>query len=137
MPKPAPTSPPPNYGQQPKPFSTPSGYAQQAKPAPLSTPSSYAQQPRPAPFVPTSPSPMQPKPSGNYTLLSAIMSSSNDVFSSPVLAAGKPSSNFNAQPTSRSGNRVLMRGAKGSAALNSNENINQSAICYACGITIR
>ncbi len=53
------------------------------------------------------------------------------------LAAGKPSFNANTQGTTRSGNRVFMKGNKGSASLNRNENANQTAKCYACGITIR
>ncbi len=53
------------------------------------------------------------------------------------VAAGKPSANANMQGTPRSGNRQFMKGTKGSASLNRNENANQSAICYACGTTIR
>lgn len=73
----------------------------------------------------------------NQNHLVTILSFQSTYHPRIILAAGKPSSNFNAQPTPRSGNRVSMRGAKGSAALNPNENINQNAICYACGVTIR
>jgi hypothetical protein len=89
------------------------------KPASPSVPQGYShQQPRPAPYVaspppPPQPPPVQPKPSA------------------------KPSFNVNIQGTPRSGNRVFMKGSKGSASLNRNENANQTATCYACGITIR
>ncbi|CAF4558687.1 unnamed protein product [Rotaria sp. Silwood1] len=87
-------------------------------PAPASAPYDYSQhQPRPAPYItsPPPPPPAQPKPN----------------------AAAKPSFNVNVQGTPRSGNRVFMKGSKGSASLNRNENTNQTAKCYSCGITIR
>lgn len=91
------------------------------KPAPSPTPFNYSQaqaqpQTRPAPFVaPPPPAPVQSKST----------------------AGDKPSFNVNIGSNSRSGNRVFMKGAKGTASLNPNQNINQTATCYACGTTIR
>ncbi|CAF0813109.1 unnamed protein product [Adineta steineri] len=91
------------------------------KPAPASAPYDYGQQqPRPAPYttpLPTpQPPPIKPKPNG---------------------ATVKPSFNVNVQGTPRSGNRVFIRGNKGTAALNQNTNATATATCHTCGINIR
>jgi len=50
------------------------------------------------------------------------------------IAINKPSFNANKPGAPASGNRV---NKKGSALLNRNDNTNQIARCYACGINIR
>ncbi|CAF1188188.1 unnamed protein product [Rotaria sordida] len=91
------------------------------KPAPASAPYDYSQhQPRPAPYI-TSPPPPPPAPPAQ----------------AKPNATNKPSFNVNVQATPGSGNRVFMKGSKGSASLNQNENTNQTPKCYACGVVIR
>ncbi|CAF3329569.1 unnamed protein product [Rotaria socialis] len=93
------------------------------KPPPASASHDFSQrQPRPAPYIasppplsPAPPVPTQPKPN----------------------ATNKPSFNVNIQGTPRSGNRVIMKGSKGSASLTRNDNSNQPAVCHSCGISIR
>lgn len=109
------------------------------KPASSPVPYNYSQQqPRPVPYAAPSPqpksTPIQAKPSGILYYKKYI---SCFVFQSLLGAANKPSFNVNVQGTPRSGNRVFMKGSKGSALLNRNENANQPAACYACGTTIR
>ena len=53
------------------------------------------------------------------------------------IAMSKPSVNTNKLGSSNPGNRAIQRGSKGSALLNRNDNANQVARCYACGINIR
>lgn len=48
-----------------------------------------------------------------------------------------PSFNVNIQGVPRSGNRVFMKGSKGSASLTRPDNNNQTATCYSCGVLIR
>ncbi|CAF0902974.1 unnamed protein product [Adineta ricciae] len=91
------------------------------KPASASSPYDYSQkqQSRPAPYM-VSPAPPQPPPT------------------QPKLsAAGKPSFNINVQGTPGSTNRVFLKGNKGSASLNPNDNNTQTPVCHACGATIR
>jgi len=109
------------------------------KPTPASIPSNYSQQqPRPAPFVASPPPPpVKPKPSGNSLKQKRNLHYRNRLLIFFFLAANRPSFNNNAQAATRSGNRVFTKGNKGSASLNQNENINQTATCYTCGITIR
>ncbi len=54
-----------------------------------------------------------------------------------LAATNKPSFNVNIQGAPGSSNRVFNKGIKGSALLNRNDNANQIAVCYACGIKIR
>ena len=53
------------------------------------------------------------------------------------LEIGKSLFNGNNQGMLRPGNRTFMKGSKGSALLNQNENANQTATCYTCGTIIR
>lgn len=54
-----------------------------------------------------------------------------------LIATNKPSFNANRPGASGSGNRKFQKANKGSALLNRNDNTNQKAVCFACGINIR
>lgn len=94
--------------------------------------------PKPAPYTQSPQSYSEPyatpfKPNGYSPQVISFFSSISFVF----LAMSKPSLNTNKLGTSNSGNRAIQRGSKGSALLNRNDNANQVARCYACGINIR
>jgi hypothetical protein len=87
------------------------------KPAPYN----YSQQQKP--YV------AAPKPSG------LLFEEKKTIFSIPhFLAINKPSFNTNKPGIPGSGSRI---NKKGSALLNRNDNTNQIARCYTCGINIR
>ncbi|CAF4397095.1 unnamed protein product [Rotaria socialis] len=124
------------------------------KPPPASASHDFSQrQPRPAPYIasppslsPAPPVPTQPKPNGTVLIHSKTNEITRNtrqdylvkIFASLYfLATNKPSFNVNIQGTPRSGNRVIMKGSKGSASLTRNDNSNQPAVCHSCGISIR
>ena len=82
--------------------------------------------PKPAPY---NYSQQPPKPNSSFRNLILLF-----LICFLSIATSKPTFKANKPGTPSSGNRVFN---KGSALLNRNDNINQVARCYACGIHIR
>jgi hypothetical protein len=93
---------------------------------PKPVPFNYPQQSHPEPYAAPS------KPSGKFFKRQFLL-----FICLSFIAINKPSFNVNIQAATGSGNRVFKKNTKGSALLNRNDNANQKAMCYACGINIR
>jgi hypothetical protein len=97
------------------------------KSMPKPPPHNYPQQPHPAPYA------APPQPNGSFFKWWSILF----VCLLFIVTHKPPPSNVNIQGAPGSGNRAFKKGNKGSASLNRNENTNQIAVCYACGVKIR